>query len=81
MSGTALFSVSIDGSLQGQVIDTMYPYYVELIANGWDDYDTIFTQYFAKLVEVRKEVFGDDYMTDEIMFAALEGNVKTYGKS
>ena len=70
-----------DGSLQGQVIDTMYPYYVELVGNGWDDYDTIFTQYFAKLVEVRKEVFGDDYMTDEIMFAALEGNVKTYGKS
>ena len=70
-----------DGSLQGQVIDTMYPYYVELVQNSWDDYDTIFTNYFAKLVEVRKEVFGDDYMTDEIMFAALEGNVKTYGKS
>ncbi|MGN0519757.1 MAG: hypothetical protein ACI4LB_03370 [Candidatus Fimenecus sp.] len=70
-----------DGSLQGQVIDTMYPYYVELVQNGWDDYDTIFTKYFEKLVEVRKEVFGDDYMTDEIMFAALEGNVKTYGKS
>lgn len=70
-----------DGSLQGQVIDTMYTYYVELVGNGWDDYDTIFKNYFAKLVEVRKEVFGDDYMTDEIMFAALEGNVKTYGKS
>lgn len=81
MSGAALFSVSIDGSLQGQVIDTMYTYYVELVGNGWDDYDTIFKNYFAKLVEVRKEVFGDDYMTDEIMFAALEGNVKTYGKS
>lgn len=70
-----------NGTLQGQVIDAMYPYYVELIANGWDDYDTIFTQYFAKLVEVRKEVFGDDYMTDEIMFTALESNVKTYGES
>ena len=62
-------------------MDTMYTYYVELVGNGWDDYDTIFKNYFAKLVEVRKEVFGDDYMTDEIMFAALEGNVKTYGKS
>lgn len=70
-----------DGSLQGQVIDTMYPYYVELIANGWDDYDTIYTKYLQKLVEVRKEVFGDDYMTDEIMFTALEANVKTYGES
>ncbi|MDO4153862.1 MAG: hypothetical protein Q4E21_03305 [Clostridia bacterium] len=70
-----------NGTLQGQVIDAMYPYYVELIANGWDDYDTIFAQYFAKLVEVRKEVFGDDYMTDEIIFTALESNVKTYGES
>ncbi len=70
-----------DGTLQGQVIDTMYPYYVELVANGWDDYDTIYTKYLEKLVEVRKEVFGDDYMTDEIMFTALEANVKTYGES
>lgn len=70
-----------DGTLQGQVIDTMYDYYVELVANGWDDYDTIFTKYFAKLVEVRKAVFGDDYMTDEIMFTALESNVLTYGQS
>lgn len=70
-----------DGSLQGQVIDTMYDYYVELAANGWDDYDTIFTSYFAKLSEVRKAVFGDDYMTDEIMFTVLEGNVMKYGQS
>ena len=70
-----------DGSLQGQVIDTMYDYYVELAANGWDDYDTIFTSYFAKLTEVRKAVFGDDYMTDEIMFTVLEGNVMKYGQS
>ncbi len=70
-----------DGSLQGKVIDEMYDYYVELAEDGWDDYDTIFTKYFAKLVEVRKAVFGDDYMTDEIMFTALESNVKTYGDS
>lgn len=70
-----------DGALQGQVIDTMYDYYVELVADGWDDYDTIFTKYFAKLIEVRREVFGDDYMTDEIMFTALEGNVLKYGES
>lgn len=70
-----------DGTLQGEVIDTMYDYYVELVANGWDDYDTIFTKYFERLVEVRKAVFGDDYMTDEIMFTALEGNVLTYGQS
>ena len=70
-----------DGRLQGVVIDKMYPYFVELIENGWDDYDTIFKAYFDKLVEVRKTAFGDDYMTDEIMFTALEANVRTYGES
>lgn len=70
-----------DGRLQGLVIDKMYPYFCELIENGWDDYDTIFKSYFDKLVEVRKTAFGDDYMTDEIMFTALEANVRTYGES
>lgn len=71
------------GSLQGQVIDTMYPYYVGLLEEngGWDNYDAIFSKYFAKLVEVREEIFGDKYMTDEIMFTALEANVSTYGDS
>ncbi len=69
------------GALAGQVIDTMYPYYEQLLKelNGWDNYDVFFTKYFAKLVEVRKEIFGDKYMTDEIMFTALEANVATYG--
>lgn len=70
-----------DGSLQGKVISQMYDYYVELAGEGWDNYDEIFTKYFEKLVSVRKEVFGDDYMTDEIMFTALESNVKTYGET
>lgn len=70
-----------DGSLQGQLIDAMYPYYEELVnENGWDNYDLIFTSYFDKLVETRKEIFGDDYMSDEVMFTALEANVRTYGE-
>ncbi len=70
-----------DGSLQGQLIDTMYPYYEELVSeNGWDNYDLIFTSYFDRLVEERKAIFGDDYMTDEIMFTALEANVRSYGE-
>ena len=69
-----------DGRLQGMVIDKMYDYYVSLVENGWDDYDKIFTAYFDELVKVRKIVFGDDYMTDEIMFTALESNVRTYGE-
>lgn len=76
-------SANDTGELKGKVIDTMYPYYVQLIEenNGWDNYDVIFTEYFKKLTEVREEVFGDKYMTDEIMFTALEANVATYGDS
>ena len=72
-----------DGSLSGQVIDTMYDYYVSLMKKykGWDNYDGVFTDYFKKLCQVREEVFGDKYMTDEIMFTALESNVRTYGES
>lgn len=70
-----------NGTLQGKVIDEMYDYYAELVGNGWDDYDAIFTKYFEKLCSVREQVFGDKYMTDEIMFTALESNVATYGKS
>ncbi len=69
------------GALAGQVIKQMEPYYNELVSNlnGWDDYDTFFKEYFKKLVEVRQQIFGDKYMTDEIMFTALEANVSAYG--
>lgn len=72
-----------NGSLAGEVIDSMYPYYKSLIKelNGWDNYDAFFTKYFTKLCAVREKVFGDKYMTDEIMFTALEANVLTYGES
>ena len=72
-----------NGSLTGEVIDSMYPYYKSLIKelNGWDNYDAFFTKYFTKLCAVREKVFGDKYMTDEIMFTALEANVLTYGES
>lgn len=69
------------GVLAGQLTEEMYPYYEQLVSelNGWGDYDTFFTKYFAKLVQVREEIFGDKYLTDEIMFTALEANVTTYG--
>ena len=72
-----------DGSLAGEVANRMYDYYVELLegSNSWDDYNKIYTSYFNKLVEVRKEVFGDDYMSDEVMFTALEANVASYGNA
>jgi hypothetical protein len=64
-----------------KVYDTMYEYYVELIKQyGLDDYDSVFSNYFAKLSEVRKEVYGDEYMDTDFMFGAFESNVSTYGK-
>ncbi|MDE6723946.1 MAG: hypothetical protein K2J55_07100 [Eubacterium sp.] len=71
-----------DGRLAGEVANKMYSYYEELMQNGgWDDYNKVYNNYFAKLAEVRKEVFGDSYMSDEVMFTALESNVATYGNS
>lgn len=69
-----------DGTLNGQLIDAMYPYYEELVNTyGWDNYDAIYTNYLDKLIEVRKGIFSDDYLTDEIFFTAFEANVATYG--
>ncbi len=65
-----------------EVYNTMYDYYVELLENvGWDDYETFFMSYFSKLREVRKQVYGDDFMNMEYMFGALEANVAAYGDS
>ena len=75
-------TINDDGSLAGKLADTMYPYYVELIDTvGWDDYNSFFKIYFSILTEQRKAIFGDDYLTDSIMFSALESNVATYGDS
>lgn len=64
------------------VYNTMYEYYVELIKTyGYDDYDAIFDNYFKKLVEVRHNVYGDDYMNMDYMFGAFEANVQTYANS
>lgn len=71
-----------DGTLAGQVADRMYPYYVELIQTyGWDDYDSIYKNYFSRFIEVRQEVFGDEYLDDEVMFTAFESNVSAYGNA
>jgi len=65
-----------------KVYNTMYDYYCTLVNEvGWDDYETFFMSYFGKLKEVRKEVYGDEFMDTEYMFGALEANVATYGES
>lgn len=62
------------------VYDTMYDYFIELLNQyGFDDYDSIFTNYCARLAEVRKEVYGDEYMDTDYMFAVFEANVAAYG--
>lgn len=64
-----------------EVYSTMYDYYVELLnIYGLDNYDAVYSNYFAKLVEVRKAVYGDEYMDDEFMFGAFESNVSQYGR-
>lgn len=65
-----------------EVYNTMYDYYVELLSTcGLDHYDEFYNSYFAKLSEVRKAVYGDDYMDTDFMFGAFESNVDRYGKS
>jgi hypothetical protein len=72
-----------DGTLEGKVIDTMYPYFLELITsnNGFDNYDEIFRSYITELKSVRAEVYGDTYFDDEAFFTAFEANLATYGES
>lgn len=65
-----------------KVYSTMYDYYVELLKTyGLDDYDSVFKNYFAKLSQVRKDVYGDTYMDTDYMFGAFEANVLSYGQS
>lgn len=65
-----------------KVYKIMYDYYTNLVSQyGWDNYDAIFSRYFAKLREVRHNVYGDDFMDYEFMFGAFEANVTTYGES
>lgn len=69
-----------DGTLSGKLIDEMYPFFEKTVNDyGWDNYDYIFSNYIGKLIEVRSEIYGDDYLTDEIFFTAFEANVTMYG--
>lgn len=64
------------------VYSAMYDYYTELLNTyGLDDYDAVFSNYFEKLSQVRKDVYGDEYMDTDFMFGAFESNVSSYGKA
>lgn len=63
------------------VYNTMYDEYVSLLNQyGYDDYDELYSRYFAKLSDTRKAVYGDEYMDTEFMFGAFESNVNTYAE-
>ncbi len=71
-----------DGTLSGKLTERMFEYYVELIEkHGWDDYDSVYTLYIEKLIDVREEIFEDKYLSDEIFFTCFEANVAEYGET
>jgi hypothetical protein len=71
-----------EAEMLNKVYDTMYDYYLGLLKTyGLDDYNSVFSKYFEKLAEVRKEIIGDDYMDTDFMFGVFESNVATYGDS
>ena len=64
------------------VYETMYYYFLTLLDKyGFDDFDNLFSKYFANLSEVRRSVYGDEYMDTEFMFGAFESNVDRFSKS
>lgn len=75
-------TLSDDGTLSGKLTQEMYAIYNDLVITfGWDEYHKIFKAYAEKLVGVRRDIFGDDYMSDEVFFTAFEANVSAYGKT
>ena len=65
-----------------ELYGVMYDHFISLISGkGFDDYDAFFTDYFKELSDVRKNIFGDEYMDTEFMFSVLESNVDRFGKS
>ncbi|MBO5495393.1 MAG: hypothetical protein J5964_06720 [Eubacterium sp.] len=73
-------STDEEAEIKNPLYDEMYRYYVELITTyGWDDYDSIFSNYFEKLSQERKARYGDEYMDTEFMFGVFESNVSRYG--
>lgn len=71
-----------DGTLTGQLTEGMYAVYEALVGRyGWDDYDSIFTEYIKTLTAMREEIFGDKFFNDEVFFTAFEANVSAFGKA
>lgn len=64
-----------------ELYNTMFDFYVELVNEyGFDDYDSLYKEYFAELKEQRVAIYGDEYMDTDFMFSVFESNVATYGQ-
>lgn len=70
-----------EAQMLDEVYNTMYDYFLGQMATvGLENYDVFYSNYFAKLKEVREAVIGDNYMDTEFMFSVFESNVNKYGE-
>lgn len=61
------------------LLDRMYPVFTDLVdLYGFENYDKLFSEYFAAYVPCYEEIYGNKAFTTDDMFSALEGNLGTY---
>lgn len=78
-SEAPVLSAEEQGEKLTEILDGMMPVFTDLVETyGFENYDELFTQYFAKYYELHHSVYGHDFMTTDDMFAAFEGNLASY---
>ena len=61
------------------LLDRMYPVFTDLVdLYGFENYDKLFSEYFAAYVPCYEEIYGNKAFTTDDMFSALEGNLGSY---
>lgn len=68
-----------EGEKLTAILEKMYPEFVLLNDTvGFENYDELFSTYFEEYVKAHKEIYGNDFISDEDMFTCIEGNLATY---
>ncbi len=68
-----------EGEKLTAILEKMYPEFVRLNEEvGFENYDEFFSTYFADYQKAHKEIYGNDFISDEDMFTCIEGNLATY---
>lgn len=68
-----------EGEKLTQILNAMYPFFTDLVDGyGFENYNEVFSRYFAAYVVQHQEIYGHDLMSTDDMFAAFEGNLATY---